>query len=167
MTRGLGVLVISGSAAIEFRCRGNPQGGKITANELGIRRMSGKGSTPGTKRSAERRIGSGRRKCRAIAICLPAVIGVLITVSAGGGALAQKSGGILRVYSADSPPGLNIYEQATPWGQGPLMSVYNNLILFVGIGLGGRRRAATRPRAALAGIRRHRRSRSWRRYMVE
>ena len=61
---------------------------------------------------------------------LAAVIGVLITVSAGGGALAQKSGGILRVYSADSPPGLNIYEQATPWGQGPLMSVYNNLILF-------------------------------------
>ena len=45
-------------------------------------------------------------------------------------ALAQKSGGILRVYSADSPPGLNIYEQATPWGQGPLMGVYNNLILF-------------------------------------
>jgi peptide/nickel transport system substrate-binding protein len=61
---------------------------------------------------------------------LAAVLGVLITVSAGGGALAQKSGGILRVYSADSPPGLNIYEQATPWGQGPLMSVYNNLILF-------------------------------------
>ena len=63
-------------------------------------------------------------------LLLAAVIGVLITVSAGGGALAQKSGGILRVYSADSPPGLNIYEQATPWGQGPLMSVYNNLILF-------------------------------------
>src|SRR5580704_4264954 len=61
---------------------------------------------------------------------LGAVMGVLITVSAGGGAIAQKSGGILRVYSADSPPGLNIYEQATPWGQGPLMSVYNNLILF-------------------------------------
>ena len=61
---------------------------------------------------------------------LAAVTGVLITVSAGSGALAQKSGGILRVYSADSPPGLNIYEQATPWGQGPLMSVYNNLILF-------------------------------------
>jgi peptide/nickel transport system substrate-binding protein len=61
---------------------------------------------------------------------LAAVLGELITVSAGGGAVAQKSGGILRVYSADSPPGLNIYEQATPWGQGPLMSVYNNLILF-------------------------------------
>jgi ABC-type transport system substrate-binding protein len=61
---------------------------------------------------------------------LAAIIGVLIAVSAGGGALGQKSGGTLRVYSADSPPGLSIYEQATPWGQGPLMSVYNNLILF-------------------------------------
>ena len=61
---------------------------------------------------------------------LAAVLGLSIGVGAGGGALAQKSGGILRVYSADSPPGLNIYEQATPWGQGPLMSVYNNLILF-------------------------------------
>ena len=48
----------------------------------------------------------------------------------GGTASAQKAGGTLRVYGADSPPGLNIYEQATPWGQGPLMAVYNNLILF-------------------------------------
>src|SRR6516162_8860981 len=48
----------------------------------------------------------------------------------GGTAAAQKAGGVLRVYGADSPPGLNIYEQATPWGQGPLMAVYNNLILF-------------------------------------
>src|SRR5215472_14260722 len=54
----------------------------------------------------------------------------LVLVLAGGTAAAQKSGGILRVYSAESPPGLSIYEQATPWGQGPLMGVYNNLILF-------------------------------------
>ena len=54
----------------------------------------------------------------------------LALVLAGGTAAAQKSGGILRVYSAESPPGLNIYEQATPVGQAPLMSVYNNLILF-------------------------------------
>jgi peptide/nickel transport system substrate-binding protein len=45
-------------------------------------------------------------------------------------ALAQKRGGILRILNLDSPPGLNIYEQATPWGQGPLMAVYNNLIVF-------------------------------------
>jgi peptide/nickel transport system substrate-binding protein len=54
----------------------------------------------------------------------------LALVLAGGTAAAQKAGGILRVYDPDSPPGLNIYEQATPFGQGPLMAVYNNLILF-------------------------------------
>jgi len=42
---------------------------------------------------------------------------------------AQKTGGILRMYSLDSPPGLNIHEQATPFGQGPLMGVFNNLIV--------------------------------------
>jgi peptide/nickel transport system substrate-binding protein len=59
-----------------------------------------------------------------------AAASALALVLAGGTAAAQKSGGILRVYSAESPPGLSIYEQATPWGQGPLMGVYNNLILF-------------------------------------
>jgi peptide/nickel transport system substrate-binding protein len=51
-------------------------------------------------------------------------------VLTGGSAAAQKVGGVLRVYDADSPPGLSIYEQVTPWGQEPLMGVYNNLILF-------------------------------------
>jgi peptide/nickel transport system substrate-binding protein len=59
-----------------------------------------------------------------------AAAAALVWVLTGGTAAAQKAGGVLRVYNADSPPGLNIYEQATPWGQGPLMSVYNNLILF-------------------------------------
>src|SRR6516164_3637098 len=54
----------------------------------------------------------------------------LALVLTGGTAAAQKAGGILRVYSAERPPGLNIYEQATPWGLGPLMGIYNNLILF-------------------------------------
>jgi ABC-type transport system substrate-binding protein len=47
----------------------------------------------------------------------------LALVLPGGTAAAQRAGGVLRVYSAESPPGLNIYEQATPWGQGPLMGV--------------------------------------------
>jgi len=59
-----------------------------------------------------------------------AAAAVLALVLSAATAAAQKQGGILRVYNADSPPGLNIYEQATPWGQGPLMGVYNNLILF-------------------------------------
>jgi peptide/nickel transport system substrate-binding protein len=54
----------------------------------------------------------------------------LALVLTGGTAAAQKAGGTLRIYNTDSPPGLNIYEQATPNGQGPLMAVYNNLILF-------------------------------------
>jgi peptide/nickel transport system substrate-binding protein len=58
-----------------------------------------------------------------------AATAVILLLTAGTAA-AQKAGGILRVYSAESPPGLSIYEQATPWGQGPLMGVYNNLILF-------------------------------------
>jgi peptide/nickel transport system substrate-binding protein len=62
-----------------------------------------------------------RRVAAATALALALTVGT---------AAAQKAGGILRVYSAESPPGLNIYEQATPWGQGPLMGVYNNLILF-------------------------------------
>ena len=54
----------------------------------------------------------------------------LALVLTQGTAAAQKAGGTLRIYDPDSPPGLNIYEQATPAGQAPLMAVYNNLILF-------------------------------------
>jgi len=54
----------------------------------------------------------------------------LALVLIGGSAAAQKAGGTVRIYDPDSPPGLNIYEQATPFGQAPLMAVYNNLILF-------------------------------------
>jgi hypothetical protein len=43
---------------------------------------------------------------------------VLAFVLTGETAEAQKAGGVLRVYSAESPPGLNIYEQATPWARG-------------------------------------------------
>jgi hypothetical protein len=39
----------------------------------------------------------------------------LALVLTGGSAAAQKAGGTLRVYDPDSPPGLNIYEQATPF----------------------------------------------------
>ena len=57
-------------------------------------------------------------------------IGLMTAIAVGTPALAQKSGGILRMYQLDSPPGLNIYEQATPNGQAALMGIYNNLILF-------------------------------------
>ena len=60
-----------------------------------------------------------------------AAVGALLLAGAvAAPAAAQKRGGVFRVWNFDSPPGLNIYEQATPPGQGPLMAIYNNLILF-------------------------------------
>ena len=61
---------------------------------------------------------------------LSAAAAIVAMLSGGDTALAQKRGGTLRVLNLDSPPGLNIYEQATPWGEAPLMAVYNNLIVF-------------------------------------
>jgi peptide/nickel transport system substrate-binding protein len=77
--------------------------------------------------SSRRRQGEDRGVIRKIIVA--AACGLLVACGCLAPAAAQRRGGILKVYSADSPPGLNIYEQATPWGQGPLMGVYNNLIL--------------------------------------
>jgi peptide/nickel transport system substrate-binding protein len=38
-------------------------------------------------------------------------------------ASAQKSGGILKMYSPDSPASMSILEEATVFAQGPMMSV--------------------------------------------
>jgi peptide/nickel transport system substrate-binding protein len=55
---------------------------------------------------------------------------VLVAISAGGTASAQKSGGILKTYDPDSPGGLSIQEEATVFARGPMGGVFNNLILF-------------------------------------
>jgi peptide/nickel transport system substrate-binding protein len=55
---------------------------------------------------------------------------VLIAVSAGGPAFAQKQGGILRMYTPDSPASMSIHEEATVFSQGPMMGVFNNLVMF-------------------------------------
>jgi peptide/nickel transport system substrate-binding protein len=48
----------------------------------------------------------------------------------GGEALAQKQGGILRVYLTANPPNLSILELATIVGEMPAMGIFNNLIMF-------------------------------------
>ena len=48
----------------------------------------------------------------------------------GGPALAQKPGGILKVYFFDSPASMSIHEEATIAGQGPMMGVFNNLVMY-------------------------------------
>jgi peptide/nickel transport system substrate-binding protein len=45
-------------------------------------------------------------------------------------AAAQKSGGILKVYFFDSPASMSIHEEATIAAQGPMMGVFNNLVMY-------------------------------------
>ena len=44
-------------------------------------------------------------------------------------ALAQKSGGVLKMYSPDSPASVSIHEEATFVAEGPMMGVFNILML--------------------------------------
>ena len=45
-------------------------------------------------------------------------------------ALAQKSGGILKMYDPDSPASMSIYEEGTIVSERPMMGVFNNLVMF-------------------------------------
>src|SRR5712675_2434152 len=59
-----------------------------------------------------------------------AVGALLATVSGAGTAFAQKSGGILRMYDPDSPASMSIHEEITVYAEGPMMGVFNNLVMF-------------------------------------
>jgi peptide/nickel transport system substrate-binding protein len=45
-------------------------------------------------------------------------------------ALAQKPGGILKMYDPDSPASMSIHEEATIVSEQPMMGVFNNLVMF-------------------------------------
>src|ERR1700681_277361 len=45
-------------------------------------------------------------------------------------AVAQKSGGILRLWLLDSPASMSIHEEATVVAERPVMGVFNNLVMF-------------------------------------
>jgi peptide/nickel transport system substrate-binding protein len=66
-----------------------------------------------------------RRKLRWLA-----VIGWLVAMVAADPALAQKSGGILRMLDFASPASMSIHEEATITAGIPMMGVFNNLVLF-------------------------------------
>jgi peptide/nickel transport system substrate-binding protein len=55
---------------------------------------------------------------------------VLALVCQTGAALAQKSGGILKVYHRDNPPSASILEEATNSTVIPFMPLFNNLVLY-------------------------------------
>src|SRR5690348_9996949 len=56
--------------------------------------------------------------------------GLLMALAAADTAVAQKSGGILKMYSPDSPASMSIHEEATVFAEGPMMGVFNNLVIY-------------------------------------
>ena len=65
-----------------------------------------------------------------LSAAVAAVSALLLAMSGSGTAFAQKRGGILRMYTPDSPASLSILEEATPIAQVPMMGVFNNLVMF-------------------------------------
>src|SRR5262249_36240804 len=58
------------------------------------------------------------------------ISGILATIAVTSPAFAQKSGGVLKMYFFDSPASMSIHEEATIAGQGPMMGVFNNLVMY-------------------------------------
>src|ERR1700738_3299463 len=75
--------------------------------------------------TASRRWTQMMRYLGAIAMAAP-----LLVVVAAEPASAQKAGGILKMYSPDSPASMSIHEEATFVAEGPMMGVFNNLVMF-------------------------------------
>ncbi len=61
---------------------------------------------------------------------LAAAGGLLAALSVAEAAYAQKQGGVLKVYFFDSPASVSIHEETTAAGQGPVMGVFNNLVMY-------------------------------------
>jgi peptide/nickel transport system substrate-binding protein len=62
-----------------------------------------------------------------VLIAIGAVLAVLTLANA---AAAQKTGGVLKMFSPDSPASMSILEEATAFSQRPMMAVFNNLVIY-------------------------------------
>jgi peptide/nickel transport system substrate-binding protein len=61
---------------------------------------------------------------------LTALVGALLWSACPAAALAQKPGGILKIYLRDSPASMSIHEEGTIGVALPMMGVFNNLVLY-------------------------------------
>jgi hypothetical protein len=61
-----------------------------------------------------------------------AASGLMILAGTGGmdAALAQKSGGVLKMFNPDTPASMSIHEESTAFSQRPMMAVFNNLVMY-------------------------------------
>src|SRR5437660_5322329 len=65
--------------------------------------------------------------CRNVGIVAAALLAATL---AAGPAVAQKSGGVLRLPGITSPASMSIHEESTIATLGPMMGVFNNLVMF-------------------------------------
>src|SRR6516164_5520681 len=61
---------------------------------------------------------------------LARAVALFIGMATAGAALAQKPGGVLKIYFFDSPASMSIHEETTNAAEGPMMGVFNNLVLY-------------------------------------
>jgi peptide/nickel transport system substrate-binding protein len=61
---------------------------------------------------------------------LLATAAALTAMAAADAAFAQKRGGILKMYSLDSPPSMSMLDGPNPIAQRTTMEVFNNLVMF-------------------------------------
>src|SRR6516165_12143197 len=55
---------------------------------------------------------------------------LMLAVSGGETAFAEKSGGIIKIGQFDSPAGMSILEESSYTAEGPMMGVFNNLVFY-------------------------------------
>src|SRR6266446_745796 len=84
------------------------------------------GAEPGSTRSQPARGGSAM----SLGLKFSAAAGLLIGIGLASPALAQKAGGVLRVFHRDSPASMSILEEGSISAIMPMMGVFNNLVLF-------------------------------------
>ncbi len=59
------------------------------------------------------------------------LVGIVLSLPwFGEPALAQKRGGVLRMFQRDNPPSTSIHEESSPATVVPFMPVFNNLVMF-------------------------------------
>ena len=71
-----------------------------------------------------------RFRGKAIACSRAAVWAALALTLISASAVAQKSGGILKIPHGDSPASMSIHEESTIVSEGPMMAVFNDLVMF-------------------------------------
>jgi peptide/nickel transport system substrate-binding protein len=61
---------------------------------------------------------------------LAAAVALLLALGAADPALAQKSGGVLKISFFDNPASMSLHEEATGAALRPMMGVFNNLVMY-------------------------------------